>query len=253
MLDQEANILFILGEHPFNEIGSLTFDADGAIRVGAAPSDRTRTLPCIGPFEEANNYYRTWANTYVNLIADDQMFSLYTMDAYLMFKFLSEKVNTGHWFDEWRALNSGLLFLKHVNDKGGHILVDDNFGITSVIYWNFARTIHGHEAFGPSLVSANTSNLFAGKPGLSEEDRLFLGRELKLRGTPHCYFESDKMRRLLFGLEMGLGLTRDEAVDVFQGLVATFEGAMPDFQGWQQACLTKWSTDPRLVALRQAS
>lgn len=112
-----------------------------------------------------------------------------------------------------------------MDDKGDHILIDDDFRITGIIDWSFARAVPAYEAFGPSLVSANTSNLFTGKPALSEEDRA-LGRELQRRGAPHCYFESDEMRRFLFGPGMGLGLTNDEAVDLFRGLVVTFGDAM---------------------------
>jgi len=105
-----------------------------------------------------------------------------------------------------------------MDDKGDHILIDDDFQITGIIDWTFARTVPAYEAFGPSLTSANTSHLFNGIPGLNEEDRV-LGRELQRRKASHCYFESDEMRRFLFGQGLGLGLTKDEAVNVFRGLV----------------------------------
>ncbi|KAI1502073.1 hypothetical protein F5X99DRAFT_172209 [Biscogniauxia marginata] len=252
VLAQWADILCILGKHPFDKIGSLMFDADDAIKVGPIASDRTGTLPCIGPFEDAKNYYSSWANTYLELITDGQLFSLYSIDAYLMFKLLAEQAKAGPWFEKWQDLNSGPFFLKHADDKGDHILIDDDFQITGIIDWSFARTVAAYEAFGPSPVSANTSNLFNGNPGLSEEDRV-LGRELRRRGAPHCFFESDEMRRFLFGPGMGLGLTKDEALNVFRGLMVTFEGAMPDWQEWQQTSLIKWMDDPRLAILCQAS
>ena len=87
-------------------------------------------------------------------------------------------------------------------------------------------------------MSANNTSLFPGKPGLSEEDRA-LGRDLQRRGIPCCYFDSDETRRFLFGLGMGLGLARDEAIDVFRGLMATFDGTAPDWQEWRQAKLSE--------------
>ncbi|KAI5862168.1 hypothetical protein GGS23DRAFT_605791 [Durotheca rogersii] len=252
VLGQWADVLCILGKHPLDKIGSLMFDADGAVEVGPIASDRTGTLPCIGPFEDAKDFHSTWAETYLELIADGQLFSPYSIDAYLMFKFLAEQAKAGPWLKKWQGLNLGPFFLKHVDDKGDHILIDDDFRITGIIDWSFARAVPAYEAFGPSLVSADTTNLFTGRPGLSEEDGV-LGRELQRRGAPHCYFESDEMRRFLFGPGMGLDLTKDEAIDVFRGLVATFDGATPDWQEWRRASLIKWENDARLVALCQAS
>lgn len=61
VLGRWASILCTLSKHPLDKIGSLTFDADGAIQVGPVASDRTGTLPCIGPFTDARVFYSTWA------------------------------------------------------------------------------------------------------------------------------------------------------------------------------------------------
>lgn len=127
VLGQWADILCILGKHPLDKIGSLKFGADGAIEVGPIASDRTGTLPCIGPFEDAKDFYSTWADTYLELITDGQLFSPYSIDAYLMFKFLAEQARAGPWLKKWQDLHSGPFFLKHVDDKGDHILIDDDF------------------------------------------------------------------------------------------------------------------------------
>ncbi|KAK1765081.1 methylglyoxal reductase (NADPH-dependent) [Phialemonium atrogriseum] len=228
VLGQWADVLCTLGKHPLDKIGSFKFEADGAIEVGPIASDRIGTLLCIGPFEDARGFYSSWANTYLDLITDGQLFSLYPIDAYLIFNFLAEQATADH------------------------ILVDDDFRITGIIDWSSARAVPAYEAFGPSLVSANTTDLFGGNTGLSEEDRA-LGRKLQSRGASHCYFESDEMRRLVFGPGTGLGLTEDEAIDVFRGLVATFEGTMPDWQEWRRASLIRWANDARLADLCQAS
>ncbi|KAI1114975.1 hypothetical protein F5Y14DRAFT_461070 [Nemania sp. NC0429] len=253
VLDQWASILCTLCKHPLNQIGSFTFATDGSIQIGPVASDRTGTLPCIGPFQDARAFYSTWAESYLDLISDGQLFSSYPVDAYLMFKYLAEQAKAGSWFDKWQDLNSGPFFLKHTDDKGDHILVDDNFRITGIIDWSFARAVPAYEAFGPSLVSANNSSLFSGKPGLSEEDRA-LGLELQRRGAPYGgYFHSDEMRRFLFGLGMGLELIQSEAINVFRGLVATFDGVVPDWQEWRRVNLSKWADDTRLIAICEAS
>lgn len=252
VLGQWADILCTLGKHPLDKIGSLKFGPDGAIEVGPIASDRTGTLPCIGPFENARDFYSSWANTYLDLITDGQLFFRYSIDAYLMFKFMAEQAKAGPWFEKWQDLNSGPFFLKHADDKGDHILIDDDFRITGIIDWSFARTVPSYEAFGPSLISANNNNLFTGKPGLSEEDRT-LGRELQRHNAPYCFFESDEMRRFIFGPGMGLNLTNDEAIGTFRGLVATFDNAVPDWQEWRGASLIRWGNDTHLAFLLKVS
>ncbi|KAI0114014.1 hypothetical protein GGR51DRAFT_556511 [Nemania sp. FL0031] len=250
VLGQWAEVLCKLAQHPFEKIGSLQFEANGEINVGPIASDRTGTLPCIGPFENARDYYSSWASNYLDLIADRQLFSAYSVDAYLMFKLLEEQVKTRPWPEEWQSLDSGPFFLGHGDDKGDHILVDDNFQITGIIDWSFARIVPAYEVFGPSLTSANTSNLFNGVPKLSEEDQI-LRQELQRHESLHCYFESDYMRRFLFGLGMGLPLTKDESLNVFRGLVTTFHNPIPDWQEWRRASLMKWRDGAQLAMLLQ--
>lgn len=251
VLCQWADILCELGKHPFNKIGSLQLNTDGVVKVGPIASDRTGTLPCIGPYENANEYYSSWARAYLELITDGQLFSNYPVDAYLMFKFLEERVKEDHWLKKWRDLRSGPFFLKHMDDKGDHMLVDDDFQITGIIDWTFARTVPAYEAFGPSLMSANTTDIFNGNPGLSEEDKA-LGQEIRRRRASYCYFESDDMRRFLFGPGIGLGLTKSEAFNNFRALVVTFEGVMPEQQEWRETNLSKWIDDYQLLSLCQS-
>ncbi|KAI1312738.1 hypothetical protein F5Y03DRAFT_197215 [Xylaria venustula] len=250
VLSHWADVLCKLEEHSFDKIGSLQLDADGAIRVGTVASDRTGTLPCIGPFESARDYYSSWANAYLQLITDGQLFSAYPVDGYLMFKHIEEQVKSGPWLEKWQGLDSGPFFLKHMDDKGDHILIDDNFQITGIIDWSFARIVPAYEAFGPSLTSANTDNLFNGVPGLSEDDTI-LGQELQRRKAAYYHFESDEMRRFLFGPGIGLSPTKNEALDIFQGLVNTFHDNISDWQEWRRISLLQWKDDPQLAGIRQ--
>ncbi|KAI0201777.1 hypothetical protein F4808DRAFT_450114 [Astrocystis sublimbata] len=242
VLRQWAEVLRELEKHPFDKIGSLQYDYDGAVKIGPIASDRTGTLPCIGPFENAEEYYSSWARSYIDLITDGQLFSDRPVDAYLLFKFLEEQVKAGHWLGTWQDLHAGPFFLKHMDDKGDHILVDDNFQITGIIDWTFARTVPAYEAFGPSLLSANNTDLFSGNPGLSDEDKI-LGQDIHRLNKSHCYFESDKLRRFLFGPGIGLGLTESESV----------KGSGPEMQAWRQQNLDKWKDDPQLRSLYKSS
>jgi aminoglycoside phosphotransferase (APT) family kinase protein len=72
-------------------------------------------------------------------------------------------------------------YLKHVDDKGDHILVDEQLNITGIIDWQMARIVPRHEAFGPSLVTADMNALCNGKFSLSPND-LVLADMLRRRG-----------------------------------------------------------------------
>ena len=252
MFTQWADILCTLAKSSFDTIGSLTYGQEKATEVGPIASDRTGTLPCIGPFKSAKHYYESWADAYLELIADGQIFYDYSVDAYLMFKYLRESVKSGSWLHGWDYLDHGPFFLKHMDDKGDHILVNENFEITGIIDWTFARIAPAFEAFGPSLISANNTDLFDGNPGLSQLD-VILGHEMRRQNASNCYYESDQARRFVFGIGMGLGLNQEEAIRVFQALVSTLDDTNIDWNQWRESHLEKWTGDARLLALRRST
>ncbi|KAM0424987.1 hypothetical protein ACHAPT_009788 [Fusarium lateritium] len=247
VLSQWAGILCTLGSHPFQKSGSLRFDDDETIKVGPMASDITAMLPCMGPFQDARDLYSSWAVAFLKIITQRQIFSSFSFDAYIMFKYILRQVKTGPWLNRWEHLNSGPFFLKHPDDKGTHILVDDEFQITGVVDWIFARVVPAYEAFSPSVMTGDNDDLFFGEVGLTNEDRI-LGRELQRLGSPFCFFESDEMRRFLFGLGMAVGFEHDEAIDAFQGLVTTFQGRPVYWRKWWDASLDEWREDPFVAA-----
>ncbi|KAJ5182489.1 hypothetical protein N7492_000105 [Penicillium capsulatum] len=52
-----------------------------------------------------------------------------------------------------------------------HILVDDEYSITGVIDWTFARVVPVFEAFGASLLTADMDDIYEGKRGRSTRDK----------------------------------------------------------------------------------
>ncbi|TQS33948.1 hypothetical protein Golomagni_05692 [Golovinomyces magnicellulatus] len=248
VLSEWASILHKLSTHPFPHIGSLQLQKDDAIAVGAIASDRTGTLPCIGPFVSALDYYSSWAIEYANLIADGQIFTQFPADAYLMFKYMAQQSKSGSWFQHWQELNSGQFFLKHMDDKGDHIMVDKNHHIVGIIDWTFARVVPAYEAFGPSLVSADNNDLFSGRHGISSEDAI-LGKAMLDLGCKYADFTKDPLRRFMFGLGMGLGMSKEEAICLFTALISTFEDTTMDWEEWRHQRLQDWQDDGILLSL----
>ncbi|RDL39658.1 uncharacterized protein BP5553_03998 [Venustampulla echinocandica] len=229
-----AEILSTLSSHPFEQIGSLAFDSHGSIHVGTVAGDRTGTLSPIGPFSGATQYYSKWAEEYLRLISDHQLFTNYPVNAYLIFRYLHNLAIEGKFNVIDSSLDLGPFYLKHMDDKGDHILVDDKFNITGIIDWSFARIVPAYEAFGPSLVTAEMSDIYD-------------GNALRANGSHLTRFadSTGRVRRLTFGMNM----TWAEALLLFKGIITESCGSTDDFEWetWRRDRLVEWADDGRLL------
>ena len=88
-------------------------------------SDRWVILSPDGPFDTPAAYYTAWAEQYMSLIADGQLYTNYPVDAYLVHRFLKDSVGRLTGLKEKGNTDPAKkFFLKHVDDKGDHLLVD---------------------------------------------------------------------------------------------------------------------------------
>ncbi|KAL4927862.1 uncharacterized protein BDV17DRAFT_292138 [Aspergillus undulatus] len=76
----------------------------------------------------------------------------------------------------WNAFKAGVddvpFYLKHMDDKGDHILVDAEYNVPGIIDWMFVRIVPAYEAFGPSLLTADMDAMYNGKAGGSSRDNM---------------------------------------------------------------------------------
>ncbi|TVY33681.1 hypothetical protein LSUB1_G006555 [Lachnellula subtilissima] len=247
-----AQILSTLSSHPFRQIGSLSFDSRGSIVIGPIAGDRTGTLSPIGPLSNATDYYSAWAEQYLSLISDHQLFINYPVNAYLIFRYLHKLAIDGKFNDIESSLDLGPFYLKHMDDKGDHVFVDEKYNITGIIDWSFARIVPAYEAFGPSLVTADMDDIFTGNVRASKDDKL-LAEALRANGSHLTRFANseDRVRRLTFALGMGMNLTWAEALCVFKGIVTESGCGVDDFEWetWRKDRLVEWADDERLLVL----
>ncbi|KAF2839834.1 hypothetical protein M501DRAFT_1010857 [Patellaria atrata CBS 101060] len=167
-------------KHPFERIGSLTLNPRGKPTIGPIVGDRTGTLAYLGLFNNRKVYYTSRAQEYLSLISSGQLFSRYRVNAYVIFKRLERlAINGLNPFDP--ELNNGPFFLKHMDDKGDHIFVDEEFNITGIIDWSFACIVPAYEAIGPSLVTAKMGDIYNDVKAVSEDDEL-LAEEVHTKG-----------------------------------------------------------------------
>lgn len=160
-----ADILCTIYKYPIDQIGALSLQPDGTICIGPIVGDRSGTFSQIGPFSNAREYYTTWAEKYLEMICDHQLFTPYSVNAYLIFKYLKELAQQGQWNAFESSIDNGPFFLKHMDDKSDHILVDKDYNVTGFIDWTFARAVPMYAAFGPSLLTADMNDIYQGKAG----------------------------------------------------------------------------------------
>lgn len=240
-----AEILVELEHHPFPKAGSLCFQSSN-IEVAAVASDRFVVLTPNGPFHDSTAYYTAFAEQYLTLIADGQLYAEYPVDAYLVYRFLKDNVS------QLTQQNGGPqspeeFFLKHVDDKGDHLLVDDNLHITGIIDWQMARVVPRREAFGPSLVTANMSALCGGKVSRSADD-VALTNALRWKGISELSSRvvDEKVRRFFWGL--ALEPKWSHALPLASAILEVF-GVGQDWTQWRETALKEYETDERLKGL----
>lgn len=68
--------------------------------------------------------------------------------------------------------NNGDFYLKHADDKGDHILVDEDFNITGIVDWEWAHTAPASHAFNSPIAFLPVADFYDGKNGLGEDEHL---------------------------------------------------------------------------------
>lgn len=236
-----ADIFAELERHPFSKAGSLLYveSPDDPPSVSAVASDRFVCLDPYGPFETSAAYYTAWAEQYLALIANGQLYPEFPVEAYLVYRFLQD--NAAQLSD-----SEDKFFLKHVDDKGDHLMVDKDLNITGIIDWQMARIVPRQEAFALSLVSADMSALCDGNVSLSKEDIALRNALREKRPELASYMGDEKVRRFFWGL--GLEPKWAYALPLANAILAVF-GVECGWDEWKEIALKRYERDVRLKAL----
>ncbi|WDK19158.1 hypothetical protein CGRA01v4_10445 [Colletotrichum graminicola] len=189
-----GEILTELEKHKFYQAGSLWVESpQDQPSVSAAASDRFVCLDPWGPFKTATEYYSAWAEQYLTLIVDGQLYPQFPVEAFLVYRFLKKNAST-------LADGHDTFFLRHVDDRGDHLLVDKQTNIIGIVDWQMARVVPRREAFALSLISADMRALCDGQVSLSAKDVALAGALLKKNAQLAECMGDEKMRRFFWGL-----------------------------------------------------
>lgn len=239
ILAQFAEILIEISKLPVPAAGSL-ISRVGQTSVSKIASNRFVHLDLSGPFFTTSDYFVAISDQYLDLVADGQVHSQYPTEAFAFYSLARREARV---FERSTTVNPEEFFLKHVDDKGDHLLLDDQGIITGIIDWQFARFVPAIEAFGPSYLTANLGWLYSSNTGITTLDKQ-LAAELRQRGAGNLagYMESHEIaRRFHHGL--GQDVTKSEAREMLEAWRKILQEVIPsDLDLWIAGICDK---DPR--------
>jgi hypothetical protein len=145
-------------------------------------------------------------------------------------------------------------FLKHPDDKGDHILVDNAFNIVGIIDWEWTQTAPPSEAFSSPCMLWPVDKFYGGSNELAGEE-LRLAAIFQERGRDDLaryVVDGRKMQRFLFALGPDSSHADEDATvfaHLFAGLRDAFGDGDDDWQEWRRRAVEKWQDDELLLGL----
>lgn len=173
VMSQLADIYIELQAFPFDLMGSL--DQPGADHVGPfARESLTDYLNShmrpIGPFTSRKDFLLASIRLTLDLIMRGECYAERAIDAFLIHRFLLDSASK---ILLYHGLDDGRFYLKHADDKGDHILVDDDYNIKGIVDWEWAHTDSRSAAFNSPVLLLPVAEFYDGMNHLGEEELVF--------------------------------------------------------------------------------
>lgn len=172
VVEQLADIFIELRRYPFDRMGCLGNTKPGHIGAFASETmtdfNGTAIQP-LGPFDSVQGYHSSSIRLILSLVLRDELYSQNSIDAYLIHRFLLDLIPSILPTQN----DNGLFFLKHADDKGDHILVDEEYNITAIVDWEWAHTAPEALAFNSPIGFLPVGEFYDGVNTLAEEEEWF--------------------------------------------------------------------------------
>lgn len=260
ILQQYADIVIELARHPFPTIGCLLPSSPTSWQAGPIVFDLHAdrrpdgSLSLLGPFTSSSQYRRDIIQRHLDLIRTNQTHPKRRVDAYLLHLFLLEHVPQ---IAEYEDSTTDGFFLKHLDDKGDHLLVDDAMNVVGMIDWEWAQICPKAEAFSAPLCLASNADFYNGDNKLGEDELLFIDI-LESKGA-HELAGYVRRGRLEHRLAQCIASDIDDKTAFNKAFIALRavllgpkEGAQ-DWQRWKRHVLKKYQGDPHLQQILKAA
>ncbi|KAL4758410.1 uncharacterized protein BDW70DRAFT_162657 [Aspergillus foveolatus] len=252
VLQQLVNIFLEIERHPFNAMGSLVFSGEDrdAIDVQGLAHQSTYQVGkgSLGPFSSLVEGSQAVIRTYLAMIGSGEIDPCCPIDTYLVHRFrldivsrLSEDISAGNHF-----------YLKHPDDKGDHILVNDCFDIVGVIDWEWAQTVSRAEAFCSPCMLWPVAKFYEGSNELADEEMRLAAifRERGREDLANCVINGRKIQRFFFALGPESSFLDNQGLRcLFTGLRRAFNLEECEWETWKRRSLLEWKDDSLLSGL----
>ncbi|TCD68869.1 hypothetical protein EIP91_009584 [Steccherinum ochraceum] len=172
ILEQYADIVIELSHHPFPSIGCLRISEHGCsvgpiVFENHASRSRDGSLCLPGPYPSSAQYRRDITLRHLEQIRANETDPKQRLDSYVMHLFLLENVSA---IAKLEDASGSAFFLKHMDDKGDHLLVDDDWNLTGIIDWEWAQACPKAEAFSAPLCLVSTVDYHNGDNSLGPDE-----------------------------------------------------------------------------------
>lgn len=254
VMEQLADIYLELERHPLQMTGSIAPSVVDSSQPEAAAFAQVPYFKtpgeALGPFSTLREAYTAVLTQQLHTIENHEISSL-PIDNALVFMWQLSMVDT---LVDSSTSKSGPFYLKHQDDKGDHILVDDNYNITGIIDWEFASAEAKELAFSSPCMMWPVGTFYEGHNDLSNDEICFADI-LASRGRKdlsEMVMQGRRWQRFLFFLG---GIPHDKAdfKALFQGLRRTFtpldRPEICTYEEWKEKSLEAYSEDVRLQSL----
>ncbi|KAG6246197.1 hypothetical protein E4U23_004821 [Claviceps purpurea] len=283
---QLADIMFEIERHPFDQFGSLIgatkirgghatqgAAVESQIQVGALADFTTFRsgdggMP-LGPFRSSEEAFRAIVEANIRMVMTGEIGSAENvLDILLAYRFMLDVLDLVDQMSEKHATpkkGGEKFFLKHVDDKGDHILVNDDFDIVGIIDWEWCSTAPREQAFSSPQMMWPINAFYDGSNELAEEE-LLLARVFRERGREDlasCVLHGRKVQRLLFALgPLVVDADKKTLSCLFVGLKRAFEehdiktdgkGVEDEWETWKTKALEDWKHEALFKSAIEAS
>lgn len=255
LMNQLADVFIEIHKHPLNSLGSLDCP-DNPLHVGGfARESLTDFTPAgeillAGPFNSIEEYHKHSLRLILDLILREEMYSQQPVDAYLIHRFLLDLIPS---LVSPTSQNDRKSYLKHADDKGDQILVDEDFNITGIIDWEWAHTMPPEIAFNSPIGLLPVADFYDGANNLGEDEFVFARLlEDKRRSDLAAHVRKGRLQHS-FAFCCGYDLAGDWSgfLGLFRGLreAVQIDHAL-DWDEWKKVALCRYSQDDGLKLLR---
>lgn len=182
----------------------------------------------------------------MDLILRNERYSHRPIDGYLIHRFLLDLVPS---ILPRGSRESNVFFLKHADDKGDHILVDDEDNITGIIDWEWAHTAPEALAFNSPIMLLPVADFYNGANDLGEDEQMFI-RILEAKGQPSLasMVRNGRLQHFFtFCCGYDLATDRDGFQGLFRGLRdAVGDGAGLNWDQWKTHAMERYGSEEAL-------